>query len=250
MQPGSAHNNVSSTMAYSPYGPGSGYAVNPATRRVEYVGTTEGDLSTGAGSTPTTTPTGFNYTPAPTTGRGAFGAVPGAIGVPSPAKDLAAEIPGLKQLNQEAAGNILTQLRGQLSPDTVNMIQDAAASWGVGAGVPGSGLQVNRGLRDVGQASEALQQQGQQNYGALTSAVSNTQTASPELQANVAIQNALNAAAPDPSAAALYSQSIFDQYLRQMNPTVTTESTHASPFIDSYRSTYDPLTGQTSTRRI
>lgn len=237
-------------MPYTPYATGSGFAINPTTRRVEYVGTSGSDLATGPGSTPTTTATGFNYTPAPTVGRGAFGAVPGQVGVPDPAKDLAAQIPGLAQLNQTAANNVLTQLRGELSPSTVQAIQEGAASWGVQSGMPGSGLQVNRGLRDLGLSSEALQQQGQQNYGALTSAVANTQTASPELQANIAIQNAINAAAPDPSQAALYSQSLFDNYLRQMNPVQTTEVRNPVPFADSYRSTYDPLTGNTSTRRI
>jgi len=206
--------------------------------------------SPSTGTPQTTTETGYQYSPSPTEGRGAFGAVPGQIGVPSPAKDLAAELPGLKNLNTEASDNIMTQLRGEVSPDTIRSIQDASASWGVGAGMPGSGLAVNAGLRTVGQSSEALQQQGQQNLNAMTSSVSNTQTASPELQAQVAMQNAANAAAPDPTAAAQYSQSLFDQYLKMMNPVQVNQSFSTSPSGSTtntgIRTEYDPLTGITT----
>lgn len=202
------------------------------------------------GTPTTTTGTGYQYSPSPTAGKGAFGAVPGQIGVPDPAKDLAAQLPGLSNLNQQASDNILTQLKGEVSPDTIRAIQDASASWGVQSGMPGSGLAVNAGLRDVGQTSENLQQQGQQNLNAMTSSVSNTQTASPELQAQVAMQNAANAAAPDPTAAAQYSQSLFDQYLRMMNPVQVSESFSTSPSgtttSTGVRTEYDPLTGMTT----
>jgi hypothetical protein len=117
--------------------------------------------------------------------------------------------------------------------------------------MPGSGLQINRGLRDIGLNSEAVQQAGQKNLSALTSSVSNTQTVSPELQAGIASENAANAAAPDPTVAANYSQALFDQYMKQMNPNVVRESTRFDNGISStVRSVYDPLTGKTSTRRI
>lgn len=204
--------------------------------------------STGTGAT--TTGTGYQYAPTPNQGAGAFGAVPGQIGVPDPAKDLGAQMPGLSELNQQASDNIMTQLRGEVSPNTLRTIQDASASWGVNSGMPGSGLAVNAGLRDVGQVSENLQQQGQQNLNAMSSSVSNTQTASPELQAQIAMQNAENAAAPDPTAAAQYSQSLFDQYLRMMNPVVVNQTTLTTPdgmtTNTGVRTEYDPLTGITT----
>jgi len=214
------------------------------------VGPPGGDTQ-GPATQPSYTTGGFDYTPAPTAGRGAFGAVPGAIGVPDPAADLSAQIPGLQGLNQQASSNILQQLRGELSPNTVAAIQDASAQWGVGSGMPGAGLSINRGLRDVGRTSEQVQQQGQQNYGALASTVANTQTASPELQAQIGMQNAINAAAPDPTVAANYSQSLFNNYMRMMNPMeVTTSEQWNAGINDTFRRSYDPLTGQTTTDRI
>lgn len=191
---------------------------------------------------------GYSYTVAPTAGRGPLGAVPGQIQAPNPAAELQAQVGALPQLNAAASGDIMSQLRGELNPDTQRAIQDAAAAWGAGAGVPGSGITTNRGLRDIGVTAENLQNKGVGNLANFLSSTANTQTVSPELQTNLAIQNAVNAAAPDPTQAASYAQSLFNQYLSVSNPVQTSTTINPLPFQDSYRTSYNPLTGQTSIR--
>jgi hypothetical protein len=163
------------------------------------------------GATPP--PTGYNLNPTPTSGAGVFGAVPGQLGLPDPGGDLAKRIPGLAGLNSAASANIAAQLGGELPQDVLNQIQDAAARFGVASGMPGSGLAGNRSLRDVGLNSLQQQQAGLGNLNAFSSQVSGTQTLSPALQAEIASQNAINAAAPDPSLAGGYAKSLYDQYL-------------------------------------
>jgi len=168
-----------------------------------------------------TAPSGYSLTPAPTQGRGAFGSVPGQVGIPDVASQLQEQLPDVSQINQEASKDVLSQLRGELNPDTVKAIQDASAEWGVQSGMPGSGLALNRGLRDIGLSAEALQQQGIGNYQTLAETVRNTQTVSPETQIQTALQNAINAASPDPASAAAYSQALFNQQIEATNPTKT-----------------------------
>ena len=163
------------------------------------------------GSTP-----GFSLNPAPRAGAGAFGAVPGAIGAPNPFGDLSSVYPNLSGTNKQVSADILSKLSGTLSPGTMAAIKDAGAAWGVGAGVPGSGIQTNRSLRDIGLTSEQQQQQGLQDYAALIPTISRTQTVSPELQAQIAATNAQMAAAPDPTQAASYAKQLFDEYLNKL----------------------------------
>lgn len=170
---------------------------------------------------PATAPTGYNISPTPTAGKGPLGAVPGQVGLPDVAAQLEAQLPGVSAINKQVSQNMMSDLRGELDPNTVRAIQDASAQWGVNAGVPGSGLQTQRGLRDVGQLSEDLQQQGLQNYNQTAQQVSNTQTISPEAQIGASLQNAINAASPDPTQAASYAQSLFNQYQQMANPMKT-----------------------------
>lgn len=136
--------------------------------------------------------------------------------------------PNLSGTNAAASGALLNELTGQLSPETQANIQNAAASWGVSAGMPGSGLMVNRGLRDIGLTTEQLQHQGLQDYQGLIPAVTSTQTLTPEQQAQlqsqnqnlaaeIAAMNATNKAAPDPASAGTYAQELFQKYLDQMS---------------------------------
>lgn len=169
------------------------------------------------GTTSTATTAGFNPSPAPQAGQGAYGKVPGNIGVPNRFGDLANVFPGLGQTNSLASNNIMSELRGELSPDTVNAIRDEAASFGVSSGMPGSGFAANRGLKNLGLSVEGQKQQGLKDYlGAITS-ISGTQTVSPELQTEIATQNSINNSAPDPAMAAKQQQDLFDKYLAKLS---------------------------------
>ena len=204
-------------MAYSPYSEGSGYWVNPQTRRVEQIGA-------GAASATAKQPTnvGYQIAPQPTTYSGAHGGKVGSVGLPDVAGQLNAQLPQNQAMKQKASSNIMSDLSGEINPETIQAIQEATAQWGVNAGIPGAGLAVNRGLRDVGMMSEDLQQRGIKNYNELAGQVSQTQTIRPETQISTSIQNALNRAAPDPQAAAQYAESLFNKYMEKAeSPTGT-----------------------------
>jgi len=76
--------------------------------------------------------------------------------------------PNLSATQGQASANTLSQLRGELSPETLNSIQDSAARFGIGSGIPlgggGSTIAGNYGRKLVGQTSQGLQSQGLQNY--------------------------------------------------------------------------------------
>lgn len=155
---------------------------------------------------------GFNLSPAPQTGQGPYGMVPGQLGLPTPAADLGAQAPGLQAANAAGMEGLIARLGGQLSPGTNRMIQDATAAWGVGHGLPGfRGLVANKGLRDLGLMSENVQHQAIQDYANLIPTISRTQTVDPNLQYQIALQNSLNAAAPDPTQANLAAQALFNR---------------------------------------
>lgn len=141
----------------------------------------------------------FSLTPQPgvgATGAAApFGAVPGVLGNP---------IGNAPALNQAAGADIMAQLGGQLSPGTINALHDASATFGVSSGMPGSNLSWNSLYGNIAGAAERQQQQGLQSYGALTG---------PAFQTGIAEQNALNAAAPNPTAAASHAEQLYNQYL-------------------------------------
>lgn len=167
-------------------------------------------------SSPTPTTGGFVLNPAPTSGQGPHGAVPGQLGLPNPAGDLAGQVPGLSGLNSQASANILSKLKGELSKNTLDALKNTAAAYGVSSGMPGSGLSDNAFLGNIAGAREALQTQGVNEYNATIPTVSGTQTVSPALQNEIATQNSLNAAAPDPTQAASYAMQLFQMYLNQM----------------------------------
>lgn len=164
---------------------------------------------------------GFTATPDPQSGTGAFGLVPGPIGVPQPYNDLSAAYPNLSGTNTATSSALLSRLRGELSPGAQSAISDAAATYGQTSGMPGSGIVQNRNLRDIGLTSEQVQQSALQEYPSIMSSVSGTQTVNPALQAEIAGTNATNAAAPNPSSAAYYSRWLFQRYqdlLKQNQP--------------------------------
>lgn len=159
---------------------------------------------------------GYNVNPAPQPGQGPFGTVPGPVGLPDPYGDLSRVMPGLPGLNNQVGSNLLNQLQGRLSPETVAAIQDAGSRWGISSGMPGSGLANNRMARNLGLSVEGLQNQGLQNYNQTIPTISRTQTVDPGTQIGLAQWNAINRAAPDPTQAAAYAKQLFDQYLAAM----------------------------------
>ena len=160
-----------------------------------------------------TNPYSYNVNPAPTSGSGPFGLVPGATSLPNPSADLSGQIPGLSGLNSQAAQTIASKLGGSISPATMNALQNAAATFGVGSGMPGSGLALNKLFGNIAGFTENQAQQGLQDYNSFVPTVSGTQTVSPALQTSVSQSNAQLGAAPSPGASQLYAQQLFNQYL-------------------------------------
>lgn len=82
--------------------------------------------------------------------------------------NFAALYPNLSATQNQVSGNILSQLRGELSPETLSAIQDSAARFGISSGMPlgggGNTITGNLGRKLVGQSVEGLQSQGLQNY--------------------------------------------------------------------------------------
>lgn len=150
---------------------------------------------------------------------GVFGQAPAQIGMPDPFGDLSKRIPNLSGINTTASNTILSKLGGQLSPGTLQQIQNGAATYGVGSGMPGTGstpgaLSYNKGLATLGLTAEGQQEQGLKDYNSFVPTVSGTQTVNPALQNEINTQNAVDAAAPDPSSAANYAQGLYEHYLQ------------------------------------
>ena len=161
----------------------------------------------------------FNYAGTGATKSAApFGTQVAQVNMPKPALDLGAQFPNLAQANTGVSNVINSQLMGQLSPDTINQIKDQGAAWGVSSGMPGSQLADNNSLRNLGLTKFAVQNQGVQNYNQTIPTISKTQTVDPSLTADINLQNATNAAAPDPGKAASYAQDLFQKYLSKLNP--------------------------------
>jgi hypothetical protein len=156
--------------------------------------------------------------PTPQAGSGWAGGVPGVISNPTSIYDqLNQNVPQYGALTTATTGNISNELNGQVSPTTQNLIQNKAAAAGVAGGVPGSGFQQNNALANLGMTAEQLQHQGVTDYSQFSNTVGNEQL-SPEIQTEVATQNAIDAAAPNPAAAQSYAQMLFDKYLNANKP--------------------------------
>lgn len=106
----------------------------------------------------------------------AYGAVltpktPATPGTPAPDNSLSRYntnfstlYPNLSATQAQVSGNTLARLRGELSPETLNTIQDEAARFGVRSGMPGSGISGTRGVRNLGLTAEGQQSQGLADY--------------------------------------------------------------------------------------
>ena len=172
--------------------------------------------SGGTGVYPPSTVTGTTQNPAPQSGQGAYGKVPGDISNPNPFGDLSSLYPNLSGTNAQVSSNIMNELNGVLSPGTINNLRNNAASFGVSSGLPGSQFSGYQGLANLGLTTEKMQQQGLQDYLSAITGISKTQTVDPALQTEIATQNAVWNAAPDPAAAAKEQENLFDKYLASL----------------------------------
>ena len=175
-----------------------------------------------------------SYTASPQYGNGPFGMVPGAVNTPNMAASTQYGLPSA------GASTISSELAGTLSPGTQNLLQNKAAAYGVTTGQPwasgGNTLPLQNLLDNMGLTSENLAHQGVGDYSQFNPA---------SVQAEVASQNATNAAAPDPAAAAQYAKSLFDKYLAQGSatakpgPTGTFRTDSEGNFISGNRALYN-----------
>jgi hypothetical protein len=170
----------------------------------------------------------YNYNPAPRQGRGAFGSVPGVVTLPPNLYEGVQSIyPGLAG-NTNQAGNVIRhQLQGELSPETINTIQDDAARFGVQSGLPMTNFSGYRGLRNLGRTVEDVQGKGLENYNKLLSTLGPMMT-DPALAAQIAAWNATMGAAPDPRMNA-------DEMLRRYNQGLNSGLTARNPGGGTYR---------------
>lgn len=171
-----------------------------------YGGTRPGQPPTPTGLGSSSPLPGYNINPTPTGGQGAYGLVPGNIDIPpSTWQQVGSVAPGLQNTSQ-LTNNIMSELQGDINPQALKNMQDAAASYGVSSGMPGSNaipgtLAFNKNLRNIGLDTMAIQRQGQQDYLSALQGIGGTQT--PQgLAAEIAAHNAQMRAAPDPQAAA------------------------------------------------
>ncbi len=162
--------------------------------------------------------TGFNLSPGARGGQGAYGKVPGQLGLPNPAGDLAALYPNLSARTGAVSNLVGDELAGTVSGNTLNALGNAAAARGVTSGMPGvtpGSLGSNGLFANIAGYSENRQRQGLEDYLSSIAGISKTQTVSPELQTEIAGQNAVYNAAPDPEAAAKEQQALFDKYFNE-----------------------------------
>jgi hypothetical protein len=111
--------------------------------------------------------------------------------------------------------NISSELAGELGPETQAMLQNTAAQYGVGAGVPLSPFSGASGLRHLGLTAEAQKSRGNADLLSALPTLANTLTVNPQTQLEVANRNATLNAAPDPAAAAAEAQRLFNEYLKK-----------------------------------
>ncbi len=158
----------------------------------------------------------YNVTPAPQAGAGAFGGVPGIIGLPPNLyEQVNKNIPGIAPAGGKSASVINSELGGQVSPEVQNLLQQKSAAMGFSSGVPGSQFSQNNFTQSLGLNADQLQHQGVADYLSFLTGTGSTMT-NPNLAVDVATQNAVDAAAPNPAAASSENMSVFDKYLNAL----------------------------------
>ena len=148
-------------------------------------------------------------------GRTGFGSVPGPIATPPSLYSQLGAVPGFTANTATSGGVIGSQLAGNVSPATLNALKTGSAQFGVGSGMPGSGLQDNELFANIAGFSEGQQQKGVQNYLSSVGTLGRTMT-DPGLAAEISARNADLSAAPDPRMAA---EEQFNLWLRGLHAT-------------------------------
>jgi hypothetical protein len=120
---------------------------------------------------------------------------------PSTFTQVSGVYPGLAKQAGQISSNVMSELQGVLSPETIDSINQHAAQFGVSSGMPLSGFAASQGLRSLGQNVEAVQHQGMQDYLSSLSGIGNAQLP-PALLTQISEHNADLRAAPDPEMAA------------------------------------------------
>lgn len=157
--------------------------------------------------------TSYNVNPTTSDWFPVWGGTPGQLTTPPSVYDqLNQNVPYYGTATGTAMGDIDSMLSGQLSPSTTSNIWNAAASRGVALGDPNSPLSNEIGLGITGNTTEQLQQQGLGDYGSITSLLGSQQN-NPQMLADIAEQNAVTAAAPDPKASGGYATWLEQQQL-------------------------------------
>lgn len=163
---------------------------------------------------------GYNLSPGGASGGGgAFGTNVAQISAPPSIYDeLKSNVPNYAGLTAGATGDINSELSGNLSQGTQNLLQNKAAAAGIDMGMPGgtagNTLTNQNFLQSLGLTSEGLAHEGLTDYNTFAN-TAGSQQQNPELLTSIAEQNAVDAAAPNPAAANSYAQSLFQRYLQQ-----------------------------------
>lgn len=144
------------------------------------------------------------------------------VALPNPSAALSSVMPGVAGNNNQLSSLISSELSGNISPDVMNELQDKSAAFGVDAGLGvggGNTLNLQNLLQGIGINSEAQQAKGVADYDGVIPTVSRTQTLDPSLAYEGNLQNAVDAAAPNPAAAANEEQQLLQQYMNELkNP--------------------------------
>src|SRR6266550_7462993 len=157
----------------------------------------------------------FNLNAGARAGQGPYGQVPGNIGLPPVYNDVAGVFPNLSGNVGAASSAIGHELAGELDPNTIAMLQNTSAQFGIGAGVPLSPFAGSSGLRHLGLTAEAQRSKGIADLTSSLPSLAKTLTIDPNTQLEVANRNATLNAAPDPAAAAAEAQRLFNEYLKK-----------------------------------
>lgn len=162
---------------------------------------------------------GFNLSPGGASGNGGiYGQNISQIGAPpSIFKQLNSNVPNYGAISGGATSDIGSELAGRLSPGTTNLLQDKAAALGINSGMPGgtpgNTLTNQNFLNNMGLTSEGLTHEGVTDYNQFSN-TAGSQQQDPNLLYNIAEQNAVDAAAPNPAQAQSYAQQLFDKYMQ------------------------------------
>lgn len=168
---------------------------------------------------PYTGTTDYSVNPAPQPGAGPFGKVPGPIGIPPNIyEQLSTVSPELTALTPTAAGYVGKELGGVLTDPEKKALQDQAAAWSYGAGVPMTspfGIGANKWDTSRLLATMNREKQGLADYQSLLGNIGALQTPQ-ALATEIAARNAEMAAAPDPEQA---FKAMMDAWMQKFNLT-------------------------------